>query len=164
MYVSREELTENLGRLDTANLRGMLRAGGLTKDAKEFILEELARRGSIGDVSNEVEPIEQGCSSVEATPLAQGRSFAKIAFTLYIVFVGICALITIIDPPWQTPAQGTWEGMLGGIATFGAGLPWTYLLASMAVYSASPMKFVALSWSCVVLNFVLFALYFRRTQ
>src|SRR5580765_6614100 len=121
MYVSREELTENLKGLDTASLREKLRIGGLTKDAKELILEELARRGSIGDDSNEVEPVdelepvEQDFPSVGATLSTRGRPFVKIAFVLYIVFVGLCALITIADPPWQTPSQGTWEGMLGGI-------------------------------------------------
>ena len=169
MYVSREELTENLRRLDTASLREKLRIGGLTKDAKELILEELARRGSIGDDSNEVEPVNEvtgrtGLPFGRRNPfdawqtLCQNclRSIHRLRRTLRSHCHRRSALADALT--------GHMGGYAGGIATFGAGLPWTYLLASAAVYSASPMKFVALSWSCVALNFALFTLYFRRTR
>ena len=162
MHVTPEQLLANLEALDPTTLEAKLRSGGMTPEAAAIAHELLAARGVVVEAAPPAAPPPVARPEPPPAPLPGGR-IVKAAFVLYLLFLLLCTVAVIGDPPWSRPGNGTWEGMIGSIATFGAGFPWTYLYFRSPFVSSNMTPFLLVALAGVVANVVLFTRYLRRT-
>lgn len=165
MYVSADQLKANLEALDTQTLAAKVAAGVLTNDAQALARAILSSRGvAVDSLLPSATTAAPVWSTVQAAPARlPGRRLVRIAFGLYIVFLLLCSVVVAFDPPWSTPSNGTWTGMLGTLAAFAAGLPWTYLFIRALGYTSTSTHFVLMTLAGVGTNLTLFVMYLRRT-
>jgi hypothetical protein len=164
VYVDPDELRRNLEALDSATLQAKLQSGALTKEARAVALAILQARGITSGA--EVPPAAPVTKLVRPAPLRTplpGRTIAKVLFGLYVVFVLLCTFVVFMDPPWVPPRNGTWEGMIGFMASVAAGAPFSFVVLLTQAGHISDAQAVAANFGCVVLNLVLFVLFIRRT-
>jgi hypothetical protein len=89
--------------------------------------------------------------------VSPGRWFAAIVLVLYLLFLAACATLTFLDPVWR--ARSGYDGTLGLLASFAAGLPWSFLVFFGAGSSgASDATAAALMWACALVNLSLLAI------
>jgi hypothetical protein len=169
MYVSAEKLKEIYRDLDSPAIFEKLRTGGLTPEARELALAELATRKQ-AVAPEDVAPV---AAPVRAPVGGAGSQLAmRVLFVVYVVFLALCAVVLVADPPRGTQPHGSYDGMIGMIASAAAGLPWTFV--GVFLLGAVPMAnrlflllgefgIVALCWGGAALNLVLFRRYFTRS-
>ena len=172
MYVSRVQLEEAYRALDSASIQSKLLSGGLTAEARDVAIAELAARKLAGEII----PHAHSAAAAMPTPLRRGsshRTAAKVLLGLYIAFVVLCLLVLLVDPPWGAPKSGAYAGMLGLIASSAAGFPWSFILPNFAaklswpLYLAlnnHPLLILYVCWLGALINFGLFWFYFRKTR
>lgn len=88
------------------------------------------------------------------------RSLAAITLVPYLVYLLACAALTLLDPPWGK--RGGYDGILGALASFAAGLPWSFFvldaLAGGALPRMSEAMTAAVLWAGALFNLGLFGI------
>lgn len=164
MYIDPEELRRNLQAMDSATLQSKLQSGALTKEARAVVLEILQARGIAPDAQSlQAPPVTKLVREAALRTPLPGRTIAKVLLGLYVVFVCLCTFVVFLDPPWIPPRNGTWEGMIGFMASVAAGAPFSFVVLLTQAGRISDAQAVAANFGCVVLNLVLFVLFIRRT-
>jgi hypothetical protein len=176
MLVSREQLEQNFRKLDSALIRGRLASAELSPEAREVALAELARREQAGEPVLSSSPLPPASSSSAASaPAASSpaqallnalpdRSVMKVLAGLYAVFVLLCLIVMLFDPPWVTSTHSIGTGMLGGVAALALGLPWDLVLINFlgAKAGGSMAAYLLVCLGGAGINVAFFVWYFRR--
>ena len=92
------------------------------------------------------------------------RRFSVVALVAYFVLAGLAAFVGFYDPPGQTGCDVAWCGMIGFLAVFGAGLPWSLLVLLSPSLLASNTNAYWACWLCIALNIVLLSLFARHMR
>lgn len=165
MYVRPEQLRQNLESLDSAQLQAKLLSGQLTSEARALTLDILAARGVAVDAAS-VPPTSVALTQGPHSPPNPwpGRGVAKVVLALYGTLVVICSAIVFLDPPWVAPRPGTWEGMIGMLASEASGAPWSVWLLLNLSKDMTPGQVVAMNFACAALNVGLLLAYIRHAR
>lgn len=165
MYVRPEQLKANLEAMDSESIRAKVRSGRLTAEALEVANAVLAARGEAVQAGSHMVPSRpKTAPNLTRRANLRGWSIALVAFYSYLAFAVLCAVVVFADPPWATPSNGTWAGMLGGIASLAAGLPWTYLYLKTVGATAGGAALATVAGLGVSVNVVLFIGYLGRAS
>ena len=92
------------------------------------------------------------------------QRFSVVMLAAYLALAGLAAFVGVYDPPGQTGCDVAWCGMIGFLAVFGAGLPWSLLLIFSPSLIKSDTNAYWACWVCIALNVGLLSLYVRRMR
>ena len=159
MYLQPEQLRKNLQALDSETLIAKVQSGQLTADASAVAQAVLKERG-VETTTASAPSLPHGLTN--ATQASAQKSAAGTLLVLYVAFVIVCVLVMFADPPWVKPANGSWQGMIGFLASLAAGAPWSIgvLLAQGSEVSAGQSVISSLFCACV--NIAILIGYARR--